>query len=93
MLKAYIDAKADIGDLQLFSFIKCEELLSVIFKSGIKLKIMIDALDECGEPKELLKVLRDASSNMHSGLELLVSSRHEVDVYNKFLNAITVDLG
>jgi hypothetical protein len=92
VLKAYIDAGADIEDLQLFSFTKCEELLSAIFKSAIKLRIMIDALDECDEPKELLKALRDTSSDMQGGLELLVSSRHEVDVYNKFPNAVIVDL-
>ncbi|KAF8857268.1 ankyrin [Acephala macrosclerotiorum] len=93
VLNAYINAGGDSVDLQPFSFTKCETLLHGILESGIKLRVMIDALDECDEPKELLKVLRDASRVMPGGLELLVSSRHEVRVDEKLSNAVIVDLG
>jgi hypothetical protein len=92
VLNAYINAGGDSVDLQPFSFSECEILLHRILESGIKLRIMIDALDECDEPKELLKALRDASRVMPGGLELLVSSRYEVRVDEKLSNAIIVDL-
>jgi hypothetical protein len=93
VLDAYINAGGDSVDLQPFSFTKCETLLHGILESGIKLRIMIDALDECDEPKELLKALRGASRAMPGGLELLVSSRYEVHVDEKLSNAVIVDLG
>lgn len=40
-----------------FSFTKCETRLHGILESGVKLRIIIDALDECNEAKELLKAL------------------------------------
>jgi hypothetical protein len=89
VLNAYINVGGDSGPV---SFTKCETLLHGILKSGIKLRIMIDALDECDEPKELLKALRDASLIMPGGLELLVSSRYEVHVDEKLSNAVIVDL-
>lgn len=79
--------------MQPFSFTNCETLLRGILESGIKLRIMIDALDECDEPKELLKALRDASQVKPGALELLMSSRHEVRVDDKLSNAVIVDLG
>jgi hypothetical protein len=92
VLDAYKNAGGDSEDLERFSFAKCNELLRGILGSGIKLRIMIDALDECDEPKELLKALRDASRVRPGGLELLVSSRYEVRVKKKFSNAVIVDL-
>jgi hypothetical protein len=92
VLNAYINAGGDSANLRPFSFTECETLLHGILKSGVKLRIMIDALDECDEPKELLKALRDASRVVPGGLELLVSSRHEVYVDKKFSNPIVVDL-
>jgi hypothetical protein len=93
VLDAYINAGGDSVDLQPFSFTKFETLLRVILQSGIKLRIMIDALDECDEPKELLKALRGPSGALLAGIELLVSSRHEVHVDGKFPNAVIVDFG
>jgi len=93
MLNAYINARGDSVDLQPFSFTKYETLLHGILESGIKLRIMIDALDKCDEPKELLKALQDASILMPGGLELLLSSRHRVRVDEKLSNAVIVDLG
>lgn len=93
VLDAYINAGGNSEDLQPFSFTKCEALLHKILESGVKLRIMIDALDECDDPKELLKALRDASRVIPGGLELLVSSRHEVHVDEKLPKAVIVDLG
>jgi hypothetical protein len=92
VLNSYINAGGDSVGLQPFSFTKCETLLHRILESGIKLRIMIDALDECDEPKELLRALRDASLVMPGGLELLLSSRHGVRVDKKLSNAIILDL-
>ena len=92
MLDAYKNAGGDSGDLQPFSFTKCETLLHGILESGIKLRIMIDALDECDKPEDLLIALRDASGVMPGGLELLVSSRHVVHVDAKLSNTVIVDL-
>lgn len=92
MLGAYNKAGGETGDLQDFSFIELKTLLREILKSGIKLRIIIDALDECDKPKELLKALRDASEDNTGGLELLVSSRHEVSVNEKLSNAVIVNL-
>ena len=50
VLNAYVNARGDSVDLQPFSFTKCETLLHGFLKSGIKLRIIIDALDECDEP-------------------------------------------
>jgi hypothetical protein len=93
VLDAYIKSGGSSGDLQPFSFIRYEALLHGVLKSGIKLRIMIDALDECDEPEELLKVLRDASRVIPGCLELLVSSRHNVRVNIKLPSAVIVDLG
>lgn len=93
MLNAYINAGGDSEDLQPFSFTKYETLLHAILESGIKLRIIIDALDECDNPKALLKALRDASRDRPGGLELLMSSRYEVHVIEKFSNAVIVNLG
>jgi len=92
VLDAYKNAGGDSEDLQPFPFNKCDELLHGILRPGVKLRIMIDALDECDEPGELLEALQDASRNMPGGLELLVSSRHEVHVDKKLSNVVIVDL-
>jgi len=57
MLNAYINIRGNLRDLKPFSFIKCEILLHGILKSGVKLKIIIDALNKCNKLKELLKAL------------------------------------
>lgn len=92
VLNAYISAGGDSGDLQSFPFTRFNELLHGILGSGVKLRIMVDALDECDEPWELLNALLAASQDMPSGLELLVSSRHEVPVNEIFPEAVRVDL-
>jgi hypothetical protein len=88
VLDAYKNAGGDSEDVERFSFAKCNELLRRILGSGIKLRIMIDALDECNKPKELLKALQDASWVRLGGLELLVSSRYEVCVKKSFLTLL-----
>ncbi len=96
VLDAYKSAGGDSVELEPFSFTKCKTLLHEILKSGIKLRIMIDALDECDKPKELLQALKDVSQDlsrdMPDALQLLVASRHEVNVKDKFSNAVIVDL-
>jgi hypothetical protein len=90
---SWIKAGGGSEDVQAFNFdTEYEYILHGILRSGVKLRVMVDALDECDEPKKLLNILRDASKITPDGLELLVSSRHEVDVRNKFPDAVMVDL-
>lgn len=93
VMNAYINAGGDSGDLRPLSITECRTLLHSILESGIKLRIMIDALDECQEPLSLLTALRDATLVRPGGVELLVSSRYEVRVDVKLRNAVIVDLG
>jgi hypothetical protein len=90
---AYINAGGNSVDLRPLTFTDCMKFLRGILESGIKLRIMIDALDECDDPEELLKVLQDASWKMPDRLELLVSSRYEVHVDEQLSTAVIVDLG
>ena len=93
ILDAYKRAGADSDDLKLlFSTSKYVELLGGILKSGIRLRVMIDALDQCDKPIELLKVLRDASYESSGQLELFVSSRGHVQVEKKFTDVVLVDI-
>lgn len=42
-----------------FLFSNCEDLLVATMDEGIKLRIVIDALDECDDPERLLKALHN----------------------------------
>ena len=53
---------------------------------------MIDALDQCDKPAELLKVLRDASNESPSQIELFLSSQSYVQVEKKLPDAVIVDI-
>lgn len=93
IIDAYTIAGGDSADLQSFNFTRnWEPLFHRILKSNIKLRIMIDALDECDDPRELLRILRRAYEVTPGGLELLVSSRYEVHVDDKFPGAATIDI-
>ncbi|KAJ5678666.1 Ankyrin repeat-containing protein [Penicillium macrosclerotiorum] len=92
LLHTYKNAGGDSEDLQPLSFAACNELLHEIVRSGVKLRIIIDALDECDAPKTLLKALKDASEVIPGGLEVLVSSRHEVHVDEKIPNVVIINL-
>ncbi|KIW94160.1 uncharacterized protein Z519_05476 [Cladophialophora bantiana CBS 173.52] len=73
------------------SFRKCKELIAGVLKD-VKLRIMIDALDECDDPKELLKVLRNLAEIAPGRLELLVSSRHSIHVRERLDRVVEVDV-
>ena len=93
ILDAYTIAGGNSADLRSFSFTRnWEPLFHSILKSNIKLRIMIDALDECDDPRKLLKNLRRAYEVAPDALELLVSSRYEVHVEDKFPHAVTIDV-
>jgi hypothetical protein len=73
---------------------QCEELFVNILEAGINVRIMIDALDECDEWRELLNVLRKIhnQASTPNQFQLLVSGRAEVDVEAKFNKAIKIDV-
>lgn len=74
MLDAYINIRGDLGDLKPFSFTKCEILLYRILELGVKLRIIINALDKCDKLKELLKALHGPFRAIPARLKLLISS-------------------
>ena len=92
VLQAYKSAGGDTTDLKPLGLKDCKDLLGKIVKSGVKLRIMIDALDECEEPKDVLIALRDAAKDVPGGIELLVSSRYEVHVDEKFPTVVPIDV-
>ncbi len=94
VLDAYIGAGADSDVLRPVRFRTCkyQELLGGILRSGVRLRILIDALDQCDYPAELLEILRDASRESPGQLELLVSSRDRVRVEEIIPDVSTVDI-
>ncbi|KAF2734142.1 hypothetical protein EJ04DRAFT_577066 [Polyplosphaeria fusca] len=88
---AYKSAGGDNQDLKPFNFDKLyNDPLLGLLKYGAKLRILIDALNWCDEPKEVLKRIRDASEKFPVGIQLLVSSTHRVQV-DEVLLAVLVD--
>ncbi|XWX01232.1 hypothetical protein V2A60_009258 [Cordyceps javanica] len=94
VLNAYHNAGGSSGDLRTLRLDDCKTLLHDILEleASLKLRIFVDALDECDQPRELLKTLRDASQDNPHALELFVSSRREVDVKDKLPQAVMIDL-
>lgn len=54
--------------------------LTAILLSGVRLRVMIDALDECDRPHLLLEALAKIYKEVPEKLEILMTSRHEVYV-------------
>lgn len=75
-----------------FLFSKCEDLFMAIMKEGINLRIVVDALDECDEPDLLLRILQNIAHRAPSQCQLLVSSRPEVQVQRRFVEANIIDV-
>ena len=94
ILEAYKKVSTRSDDLKPFRFspYKYQEILGGILKSGIRLRIMIDALDQCDKPTELLKVLRDAATQYPDQIELLVTSQGYVQVEKKLSDIVIVDV-
>jgi len=76
-------------------------LLTKILQSGINLRFIIDALDECDDYYGLLKALRDAAAEAAhkprpgitpGRLELLVCSRQVVEVLKYMGSAIPIEI-
>ena len=70
----------------------CQSLLVGILNEGVKIRIMIDALDECDNPRELLNILQDVFEQTTGSLQVLVTSRTRVQVQDKFPHAGVIDL-
>lgn len=67
-------------------------LIDVLNASDLVFRVMIDALDECDHPEKLLGILESVSNATTGTLELLVSSRPDVEVVDEFSNCIKIDL-
>lgn len=75
-----------------FLFSNCEDLLIAFMKEGIKLRIVIDALDECDDPDRLLKALHNIIESAPGQCQLLVSGRPEVQVKRRFADITILDV-
>jgi len=53
---------------------------------------MVDALDECDEPYNLMEALKEISDSAPGYLEVLVSSRHIIRVNDVFPDFLQVDV-
>jgi len=67
-------------------------LIEVLQASNLIFRVMIDALDECDHPQMLLGIFRDVSHAAPGKLELLVSSRPDVEVADKFSDCRKIEL-
>jgi hypothetical protein len=58
-----------------------------VLTDSLPILLILDALDECGNPKErrgLLAVLKHESRNLPSGIKILITSRDDLDICNAF---------
>ena len=78
--------------LQIVSQIS-EQLIKILL-SGVKLRVMIDALDECDRPMYLLGSLAEVYKAAPEALEILITSRKEVCVkdISQFLKCQEINL-
>ena len=65
-----------------------------ILLSGVRLRVMIDALDECDEPMDLLGSLAEVYKAVPGALEILITSRNKVRVKDigEFLECQEINL-
>ncbi|KAH7087332.1 hypothetical protein FB567DRAFT_628309 [Paraphoma chrysanthemicola] len=62
----------------------CEKLLAGILRTGLNVRIVIDALDELDEPERLLQALKKLCELEPDRIQLLLSGRKNVDVKLEF---------
>ncbi|KAI9794892.1 MAG: hypothetical protein M1816_003022, partial [Peltula sp. TS41687] len=56
------------------------QTLSSVFKEGGEYYVILDALDECAERENLLKIVSELASHGRSNLHMLFTSRREQDI-------------
>jgi hypothetical protein len=73
---------------------QCEDLFVGVLEAGVKVRIVIDALDELDEWRALLNVLRKIYNKAPTPnqFQLFVSGRAEVNVEAKFEMAVKIDI-
>ena len=69
----------------------CTELLIQAIQSSVRTIIIVDALDECDKPNELLRALRDITIRS-SGVNLFLSSQMHIVVDTIFDDPISVTI-
>ncbi|KAF4625153.1 hypothetical protein G7Y89_g13014 [Cudoniella acicularis] len=70
----------------------CSKILSELSTRCRRTTIILDALDECADPIELLQHLKSLSGKKNVTLSLFVSSRNEVEVSKVLENCPTINL-
>lgn len=83
--QGYVETKLSVA--------ACVSLLSKILSSSSNTIIIIDALDECSDPSDLLSNLKEASTSAKSGTRFFFSSRMNVDVSEEFPECAKIDSG
>ena len=71
---------------------ECSELLTEMISSYSNTTIIIDALDECEEPYELLRALKTIADSSTGHIKLFVSSRANVDVARVLIVHSKIDI-
>jgi hypothetical protein len=74
------------------SLSRCTELLSEILTAFVCTTIIIDALDECSNPKELLSRLHTIASKAPNKVKLCFSGREDVNVRDFFKGCTFVQI-
>ena len=88
---AFNESKAEEKHATL-SIERCLSLLQDLVASGIRVRIIIDALDECENYSALLRELEYLTHHSKSNLQVLLSSRAEVDVPEYFPDCSLIDV-
>lgn len=88
---AYQSSGGNSEDLRTFHFEALyEKVLGGILQSGIKLKVLIDALNLCDNPDEVLTTIKNVSSKNPRNLQLLFSSTR-IKYVRKVFDPIVID--
>ena len=71
---------------------ECSELLTELISSHSNITIILDALDECEEPYELLRALKTIANSSTGHIKLFVSSRLNINVSSVLIPRSKIDI-
>ena len=71
---------------------RCLEMIRSLLKEGARARILIDALEECEDYRAVLHDLRSLNDEADGRLDILVSSRAEVDVQKYLQDCALIDV-
>jgi hypothetical protein len=94
VIYAFNEAGGDSDDQKPLRFVKSiyKSLLKGVLESGVSLRVIIDALDQCDEPEELLQIIYEVSQENPGKLEIFLSGRYRVNVASQFPKRFGADI-